>query len=300
MKTMNSRLALVAALLVSTGCSADANDTASLPPKFAKLLPLHTKLGDPQPGDWLSKYKEPRQTYAQYVRSRPIRADRRRSVIYVQPLGEFTSAEKKIVAKTADFLGLYFQLPVKTNKAISLDVVPETARRKPDGRSEQILTSYVRNDVLKPRLPDDAVVLIAFTTTDLWPGEGWNYVFGEASYGDRVGVWSIHRYGDPAAGDDAFRLCLLRTLKTATHETAHMFSIPHCTFFECNICGSNHLDEADRHPLEPCPNCLAKICYATGTDPVKRFQKLIEFHEAHGLKPERDFCDKSLAAMKKK
>jgi archaemetzincin len=290
----------LAGVLVA-GCSAEGGDMSSLPSKFAKLVPLHKKLGKPEPGDWLDKYKEPHQTYAQYVRSHPVRADRRRSVIYVQPLGDFTPAEKKIVALTAELMGVYFQLPVKTSNALSLDLIPEKARRTPGGKgSEQILTSYVRDELLKPRLPDDAVAVIAFTTTDLWPGEGWNYVFGEAAYSDRVGVWSIHRFGDPAAGDDAFRLCLLRTLKTATHETGHMFSIPHCTFFECNMCGSNHLAEADRHPLELCPNCLAKICFATGTDPAKRFEQLIEFYKVHGLKAERDFCEKSLAAMRKK
>ena len=154
--------------------------------------------------------------------------------------------------------------------------------------------------VLKPRLPKDAVAMIAFTAADLWPGEGWNYVFGQASLGDRVGVWSINRYGDPDAGDEAFRRCLLRTLKTASHETGHMFSMPHCTLYECNMCGSNHLPEADRHPLELCPHCLAKLCYATGADPAKRFQQLIEFYKAHGLKAEQEFCEKSLAAMKEK
>ncbi len=55
-----------------------------------------------------------------------------------------------------------------------------------------------------------------------------------------MGVWSIYRNGDPRQGDDAFRLCLRRTIKTATHETGHMFSMYHCTLFECNMCGSNH------------------------------------------------------------
>jgi archaemetzincin len=158
------------------------------------------------------------------------------------------------------------------------------------------LTGYVCNVLLKPRLPKDAVAMIAFTAVDLWPGEGWNYVFGEASLKDRVGVWSMHRFGDPDASDDAFRLCLLRTLKTATHETGHMFSLPHCVLYQCNMCGSNSLPEADRQPLEMCPHCLAKLCYATGARPAKRFEQLIEFYKANHLKAEREFCEKSLAA----
>jgi len=276
-------------------------DDKSLPPSFSKLLPLHTKLGKPRPGDWLDKHPELGQTYRQYLGSRPVRADQRRRVIYVQPLGSFSPAEKQIVEQATEFLGVYFQLPVKVGKRLSLDVIPRTARRKPGGpRAEQILSTYVLDEVLKPRLPKDAVALIAFTTADLWPGEGWNYVFGQASLADRVGVWSIHRYGDPGGGDEAFRQCLLRTLKTASHETGHMFSIPHCTFYECNLCGSNNLAEGDRHPLEVCPSCLAKLCYATGADPAKRFQGLIAFYKAHGLKAEQEFCEKSLAALREK
>ena len=42
--------------------------------------------------------------------------------------------------------------------------------------------------------------MISFTSTDLWPGEDWNFVFGQASFEKPVGVWSLHRLGDPAAG----------------------------------------------------------------------------------------------------
>ena len=153
-------------------------------------------------------------------------------MIYVQPLGKFTPAEKKIVAISAEFMGAYFQLPVKIREGLPLDAVPKSARRKPGKfRSEQFLTTHVLYDILKPRLPRDAVTFIGFTAADLWPGKGWNYVFGQASLGDRVGVWSINRFGNADRDEESFRRCLLRTLKTATHETAHMFSMAHCTLY---------------------------------------------------------------------
>jgi archaemetzincin len=301
-------IGLVSLSILTTFCiihlpleSTAASDDLKLPPKFTQLLPLHKKLAPPRSGDWLDRHVELGQTFNQYVHSFPIRADRQRRTIYIQPLGDFNPTEKKIIDLTAEFMGAYFQLPVKSREGLSLDLVPETARRKPgDDRSEQILTTYILDVVLKPRLPKNAVALIAFTAADLWPGEGWNFVFGQATFNDRVGVWSIHRYGNPESGDDAFKLCLLRTLKTATHETGHMFSMNHCKFFECNLCGSNHLAEADRRPLEVCPHCLAKLCYATGADPVKRFEKLIQFYKNRGMASEREYCEKSLEAMRKK
>jgi archaemetzincin len=282
--------------LLYVRCEAARNDDETLPSDFARLVPLHARLGKPRPGDWLNKHHELGQTYWQYSHSHPVRADERR-IIYVQPLGEMNPTQKKIVDLAAEFLGVYYQLPVKVRENVPLTAVPKNARRKKNNSpDEQILTTYLREKVLQPRLPKDAVALIAFTTNDLWPGEGWNYVFGEASLSERVGIWSIHRYGDSDADSDAFRLCLLRTLKTATHETGHMFSMSHCTLYECNMCGSNHMGEADRHPLELCPHCLAKLCYATGAEPAKRFEQLIKFYKANDLKAEREFCERSLKA----
>ena len=152
---------------------------------------------------------------------------------------------------------------------------------------------------MRPRLPADACACLALTTSDLWPGEGWNFVFGQASTTDRVGVWSIARNGDPHGNTDSYRTCLRRTLKTASHETGHMFSMQHCTFYECNMCGSNSLVEADRQPLWLCPICLAKLCHATGADPTKRFDALIKFCKDHELKAEQEFYEKSAEKLRK-
>jgi len=278
--------------------NADEPSQATLPAKFERLLPLHTKLGPPQPHDWLVEHKEPGQSYSQYLRSQPIRVDKQRRVIYVQPLGEFDSAQRKVLDRTAEFLGIYFQLPVKVRDDLSLDVIPREARREhPTWHVKQILSTYVLDKVLRPRLPTDACAYIALTTSDLWPGRGWNFVFGQASLSERVGVWSIARNGDLHGNGTEFRSCLLRTLKTASHETGHMFSMQHCTFYECNMCGSNHREEADRRPLWLCPHCLAKLCHATGADPILRFKDLAAFSKRAGLKAEQEFYEKSLAVL---
>ena len=283
------------------GCAdADApDDKLMLPAKFRKLLPLHTELGKPQPGDWLAAHHEPGQTFRQYVRSGPTKPDKRRRTIYVQPLGDFGKTQRKIITLTAEFMGIYFDLPVRIREDLPLELIPAKARRThPSWGDKQILTTYVLYDVLKPRLPKDACVFIAFTPSDLWPGPGWNFVFGQASLRQRVGVWSIYRNGDPDQSDEAFRLCLLRTIKTATHETGHVFSMMHCTLYECNMCGSNHRAESDRRLLALCPHCLAKLCYATDADPQERFEKLIAFCKLSGLKPEQEFYEKSLAVLR--
>ena len=265
---------------------------------IAKLTPLHKKLGRARPGDWLLYHKEPGQTFDAYLRCRPVLPRGRRRVLYVQPLGRFTDTQRKVVKLTAEFMGLHFNLPVKVRKDLPLSVIPPKARRvHPQWGDKQILTTYVLDKVLRPRLPKDAAACIALTASDLWPGEGWNFVFGQASLARRVGVWSIYRNGDPDKDPKTFRLCLLRTVKTATHEIGHMFSMLHCTAYECNMCGSNSRAESDRRPLAMCPQCMAKVCWATRADPAKRLRALGAFCEKHGLKDEAAFYERSAGAL---
>jgi len=290
---------LLGAAYALRGCAAERRETPVLPDKYEKLLPLHQKLGEPRPGEWLAMHDEPGQTYRAYVRGRPVRPTRLRRTIYVQPLGEFSRTQRRIIELTARYMELYFGLPVKVAEDLPLSIIPDEARRvHPNWGDKQILSTYVLDRVLKPRLPEDAVASIAFTTSDLWPGRGWNFVFGQASLRDRVGVWSIYRNGDPDESDESFCLCLRRTIKTAAHETGHMFSMFHCIYFECAMCGSNHRAESDRRPLWLCPVCLAKLCWCIGTDPAERYEKLIEFCRDNELKPEREFFEKSLKVLR--
>lgn len=284
---------LLAALTFGSARGDEGTDGGRLPSAIAKLVPLHTRLGQPRPGDWLSVHPEPGQTFAEYLRSDPVKPDRRRRVIYVEPLGDFNKTQRQIFELTAEFMHIYFALPVKVGQGLPLEKIPAHARRThPTWGDKQILSTYVL-DALARRLPDDAAASIALTASDLWPGEGWNFVFGQASLKHRVGVWSIYRNGNPDEGQQAFRLCLRRTIKTATHETGHMFSMLHCTAYECNMCGSNHRAESDRRPLWLCPECLAKLTWTTGADVQQRFRRLAAFAKEHGLAREAEFYEKS-------
>ncbi len=263
-----------------------------------KLAPLQQKLGAPKPGDWLSIHPEDGQTFEAYLACDPVLPRGGRSVLYVQPLGDFTPDQSRIIDLTKEFLGLYFNLQVKSLTSLPLTKIPLKARRILSGsRHPQLLTRYILKHVLKPRLPRDGAALIALTAADLWPGEGWNFVFGEASLSGRVGVWSINRYGEPSRGGAAFRLCLLRAIATATHETGHMFSMLHCTRYECNMNGSESLEESDRQPLALCPECLAKICWATRTQPLEHLKRLAEFCRINGLKKEEAGYRRSIQVL---
>jgi archaemetzincin len=277
-------------------------------PELAPILqameavkPLHSPMGRPKLYDWLAEHPEEKgQAFVEYLKSQPVLPDENRQIIYVQPLGDFTEPQRQIVALTTEYLSIFFNLPVTLNEPLPLTLVPKAARRVSplEKGVEQIQTGYVRDQILKPRLPKDAAVMIAFTAADLFPGQGWNFLFGEASLTDRVGIWSIYRFGNPDSIYGDFQLCLLRTLKLATHETGHMFSMPHCTKYECNLSGTNHLGETDSRGLDVCPECMGKICWGMKYEPLVRYQKLAEFCHLNELGQEKKFFAAAAKAIK--
>ncbi len=290
---------LLSILLFETGVSPMSDATLSA--LIEKLRPLYKPLGAPEPGEWLTAHREAGQTFNEYTLCHPVVPDKTRKIIYIQPLGDFSRTQRSIIDKTSLFMGAYFSLPVKVLPPLPLSMIPDRARRThPSWGDRQILSGYVLYQILLPHLPIDAFASIAFTTSDLWPGEGWNFVFGQASLRDRVGVWSIYRNGNPDESENACRLCLKRTLKTATHEMGHMFSMQHCILYQCNMCGSNSRHESDKRPLELCPECMAKVCWATGVKPEKRCGELLKLCREFGLTAEAEFYQKLASVLKTK
>ena len=251
-----------------------------------KIRPLFQTKKLAQPGDWLADQKEPGQTFAQYLTTDPNRRTATRAKLYLQPIGDFTAMETSMVGKLKEFMQRFFGLDVVILDKIGLEKIPSSSRRvSPTSGKEQILTTHLLNKFLLPSRPKDAVAVLAITSSDLWPGDGWNYVFGQASLAERVGVWSTARFGDP--NQDPARY-LRRVLQVAVHETGHMFGIKHCTAYVCCMNGSNNLAESDRAPLFFCPECDAKIWWACKLDPASRAQALAEFAKRHQLEREAD------------
>ena len=260
--------------------------TEPLPPQFAPLLPLAQPKRPPGAADWLAVHPEPGQSYAEYVREHP--RDPRRRTVYLRPVGDFTPAQREAIARTADYLRIYFGgLPVNVLPDQPLTSVPPAARRR-----DQILTTWVLDQLARQR-PDDALALIALTAVDLYPDPSWNFVFGQASLTERVGVWSLWRNGTPGSAE-----YLRRTIMTAAHELTHMLGVQHCTAWECLMNGSNHQAEKDARPLALCPHDLAKLCFALGgCDLRDRLSRLARFCRTHGLAADAARFEKELAAL---
>ena len=252
----------------------------------------------PRRGDWLAEHYEPGQTFDQYVISSPPRPDRLRQKIYLQPLGDFPEGSSPPLEKLREFAACFFMMDVKVLAVLPLTTAKFTSRINPSSGKRQILTRDVLR-ILWERKPRDAFCILAITMEDLYPDPSWNFVFGQASPQNGVGVFSFARYDPAFYGEPSSKgygeILLRRSLKVLAHETCHMFSLAHCIYFHCLMNGSNHLQESDARPMFLCPVCLRKLWFSIGFDIVERYQKLLRFYENVGLDKEAGWVSRRLA-----
>lgn len=259
------------------------------------IRPFFTKKRKPNPGDWLASHKEAGQTFDQYRNSNPNRPTPHRTRLYLQPIGTFTHQEIQVIGTLQRFMQIVFGLEVKIQAAQGTDNIPANAQRiHPVTEQKQLLSTHILHQVLKPNRPKDAVAVLGLTSADLWPGDNWNFVFGQASLSERVGVWSTARMGDPVKEAAVY---LRRVLQVAVHETGHMFGIKHCTAYECCMNGSNHQAESDQTPLVFCPECDAKLWWACGLHAPRRAKALHAFAQEHKLDPDTAQWEKIAKAL---
>ncbi len=267
----------------------------SLPEKIRKAFNPQfdfQPIPPPQPGDWLDIHPEPGQTFRDYIELHPPKPTAERGKIYLQPLGEFEASKSPSLEILRDYANVYFGLPTEILPSLNLHSLPIASRKNPFTGKKQILTTDVLNISLAI-LPHDACTLLAITMEDLFPEPSWNFVFGQASLSQKVGVFSFARY-DPAfygytRGKDYRQILLKRSCQVLTHELAHMFYLAHCIYFLCIMNGSNHLAESDSRPLHLCPVCLRKLYFCLEFDIKKRYEKLWLFYRQQGFHDEAEW-----------
>ncbi|XP_069511163.1 archaemetzincin-2 isoform X2 [Ambystoma mexicanum] len=148
--------------------------------------------------DWIPSHSEHTQDFEEFYKD-PCRnmLTSKRSIIYVQPIGSFGDSE----VTTEDYIGwlkdycesFYYGLTVKILAPVSVSETECVFRVNQHTENLQIhaggLLSY-----LKKRKPKDAYCIVGITMMDLYPRESWNFVFGQASLTEGVGIFSFARY----------------------------------------------------------------------------------------------------------
>jgi archaemetzincin len=251
--------------------------------ELASWMEIHDKeLGDPQAGEWLFEHREPGQSFSAYKKQDPVRTTPCQNRIYLQPVGKFTKAQENVIRYTRDYLSIFFQLETVVLPVISDDSIPGDSKRIREDGSTQLLSTYIL-EMLKKRRPGDGVALMAITEKDLYPKPEWNFVFGQASLHDKVGVSSIYRYSKEPIDSINYPLCLGRLISTSSHEIGHMFTMHHCINAVCVMNGSNSLKESDSRPNRLCSECLQKLQWNLSLKIMERTRSLDSFFYKHRL-----------------
>jgi archaemetzincin len=272
-------------ILCLTYCNNSQNNPPNELALIDKLKPLDHPLKKAEKDDWLFEHKELEQTFEAYQKRAPIKPNDTLNTIFIQPIGEFNTAQNQIIEATADYLTRFFTIKTIILNPIAESIIPKKNKRIKDG-IEQLNSKYILDSVLN-KMPKNAIVSMAITAKDLYPDDAWNFVFGEANTVKRRAVSSIFRYNTEGVLDTT--LCLDRLIKTAAHEIGHAFSCLHCVHNQCVMNGSNSLEESDKAPNSLCSDCLRKLSWHLQFDNKKRLNQLSYFYFKHNLK--RDFND---------
>jgi archaemetzincin len=235
-----------------------------------------TRLGEPEPGDWLWSFKEPGQTLEEYAREVRNRKVPGRETLHIQPYTDLRFLQGQVVPRVRQHTAIFFDTPVE----VLPPVKPAAAwlhRRRRQYDAGQVVSHLAR------RVPADSLGLFGLMGSDLH-GLNLNFLFGMALLHRRAGVFSLHRYGT------AQPALTRRALKLSAHELGHMFGLKHCVFYKCLMNGTNSLEEMDGQPLHLCPVCLAKLHWNLRFDPARRYRRLAAFYRRVGLKPEARFA----------
>lgn len=256
-------------------------------------------IDNPKPNDWLAKHDENGQTFSQYLTAKPNDMKGKRTKLYILPVGQFGKKAPSLNT-LLEFCKAYFMCDVKLLEPMNLDKELITSRTNQYTGKKQLLTSDLR-EISKQRLPEDAYALITVTMTDLYPSEAWNFVFGEASLRERVGVFSFARYDPEFYGEETTAVdqsVMKLSMKVLSHEMAHMFGVEHCIYYNCGMNGSNHLEESISRPIHLCPIDLRKLQSTIGFDPVKRYKGLKQFYSKNGFEDDANWIEKRIEFLR--
>lgn len=264
---------------------------------FDQIKKNDIELAKPIEGDWLYSHKEKGQSFDQFINSKHIVPTGESNIIYIRPIGNFNSLQNKQIELLRQYLEIFFQLKTKTLETVSNDVIPESARRIGYENNQQFLAGYILDNVLKKDKPLNRIALMGLTEVDLYPKPEWNFVFGLASYRDKVGVSSIYRLQDGKLTSENFNLCLSRLLKISSHEIGHMFGLHHCITADCVMNGSNSMSETDKSSIRLCSVCQRKLNSGIKYDNKKRLTDLEKYFEKNNLIPELQLIKKDIAVI---
>lgn len=237
----------------------------------------------PQPGEWLFTFREPGQTVAEHARDCRNRRTAERHTLHLLPYTDLTDVDRAVLPALREFVEIYFGVDAVILPTRELPRAAWSATRE-QWHAEALA------DAQLGAVPPDSLGVLGLVGGDMYVDQ-LNFVFGIGRFEERVGVHSLHRFGDEP------RRLKRRALLLTAHELGHMFGLRHCVFYACAMNGTNSLAESDRQPLHLCPVCREKLRHALGFEHVERYRRLADFYTRQGMGSDAAFARSQAEAV---
>uniref|UniRef100_A0A8C2SFF5 Archaemetzincin-2 n=1 Tax=Capra hircus TaxID=9925 RepID=A0A8C2SFF5_CAPHI len=151
------------------------------------------------PSDWIISHPEAPQDFEEFFsdlhRKSPSSG---KQTIYIQCiglLGNTRSISEEYLKWLKGYCEAFFYgLTVKLLEPIPVSATRCSFRVNDSTRNLQIHAGQILT-FLKKKKPEDAFCVVGITMIDLYPRDSWNFVFGQASLTEGVGIFSFARYG---------------------------------------------------------------------------------------------------------
>jgi len=166
--------------------------------------------------------------------------------IEILPMG---NVQEEVLEEIVRALKLVYGIDAKISSRVK---IPEEAynplRHQYSG--EKIIRWLERN--FKERV-------LGVTSEDLY-AEGLNFIFGQAQFGGRIAIISIHRL-NPQFYKKPFdkKILIERAKKEAIHEIGHTLRLEHCPNEKCVMCFSNTISDVDKKGKDLCEMCKIQL-----------------------------------------
>ncbi|KAG2460515.1 AMZ2 protein, partial [Polypterus senegalus] len=152
------------------------------------------------PSDWILAHPESTQDFEAFYKN-PYRKtpNKGRNTVYILTIGSFGTSEdstRLYVEWLQEYCeAFYYGLAVRLLEPVSVSETACAFRINENTCNLQIHAGSLLH-YLKKRKPKDAFCIVGITMIDLYPEDSWNFVFGQASLTEGMGIFSFARYDD--------------------------------------------------------------------------------------------------------
>ncbi len=297
---------------------ASAEQTGAAPPPADLYRPAVRVEADP-PGFYAATYYRERglphtaggfdadargwiKPFRRYVASGPLRPTQFRHTLYLIPLGPLDERVRKRMDLVREFLEAYLTLPVRMEPAAGLEGCPSRPARVAGRTVRQYEAEHLIDHLLKPQRPADALAVVGLASQDLYGKQvDWASVAHLARTGEGLAVCSLartfpeffERRPDPEKVYRNRRLAF----GIAADAACRTIGLTPCRKYYCVMNQARRSSTTE--PLHLCPDCLRKLRWTLGFDPVERYETLRRFYKRVGLPVQATWVQRRLVECRK-